>query len=298
MKGKKRPEVTARAAQQSWTWSRDAGAREAMGLVSDVRNGLKKRQQFVYDQNGNWVYCIHGIEDMRPRATQNYIKCDQNVTLEHLLRNNKDVMPYCVRQMEIELQRSNDHSNSKRIWDVMRDEEYQNVIEGKSPEPGQAGAFWRALKVKLKEAAERQRLEEESSLGRSDSYDGRRPAHRSVERREGRGMGRSSRSLPPDKLGRYPSTERMRPAYSSSRGDLYMEAGVSDRYSAPMKSMTARESFQRSLSRKEKAPLSTTTRSYTARSSTPSNASLSMTPQSVTNAYVTARRDSRNSDRR
>merc|ERR1712054_379908 len=102
---------------------------------------------------------------------------------------------------------------------------------------------WRSLKAKLKEAAERQRQEEESSLGPSDSYDDRRPAHRSVERREGRRKGRSSRSLPPEKLGRYPSTERMR--LSTSRGDLYIEPSVSDRYSVAMKSMTARDSFNR-----------------------------------------------------
>jgi hypothetical protein len=73
-KGRKKPEGTHRAAQQSWTWSREEGIREAMGLVTEARAPLKKRQQFVYDQHGNWVYCIHGIEDMRPRATQNYIK--------------------------------------------------------------------------------------------------------------------------------------------------------------------------------------------------------------------------------
>lgn len=164
-RGKRRPEGTHPAAMQSWTWQRDKASRDR--AIEDSKHG--KIQRFVKDQTGAWVYCIHGVEDLRPAATKNYLKCEKAPKKEHIKYNDKVQMPCCIRDnvpgKRDCLKPPNDWPNSKRIWNCLVDEAYEKVLAGESPQPGQAGAFHRSKSSKKRVLMEQEILKDAYERG-------------------------------------------------------------------------------------------------------------------------------------
>lgn len=302
-KSSKRSGYNSRAAKQSWTWSQDSRVRDAMNLNTDP-NAEKVR--YLLGHDGVMRYNMWGAEDLKQGATADCIKCELPPELSHILKNDRSQMPYFLRENDNHGdQRSHNHGRSDRIWDVLRDEAYQKVLNGESPEPGQAAVFRRYWRDQARE------------VGSED------------ESMEYRRM-RSSRSLPPERLGSFTRAlrersagvktnpyehdvgQKVRPATASgsSPPSESKEATLSmasrsvnrsdGRQDAPARSMTARpsraeqsranlgNSHQGGLPQKFRPPSDSGTRSATTRS----EASLSMTPLSITNASLVARKDS------
>lgn len=322
-RGKRRPDGEHRAAKQSWTWSRDKGVREQMNLHDCESAGIKR---FVIDQTGQWVYCIHGVEDLRPAATRTYLKCEKYPKKDHIKFNDKVAMPCCVRDnvpgKEDCLKPPNNWTKSDRIWDVLTDEAYQKVLRGESPEPGQAAVFMRMTKQQNKEQKEREKLKQMYEQGmisepelmkayrqmeaRQDDRNQRARAEEKNDRKA-----RSSYSLPPDRFVGQESGDRngQSTRRGSGNGEIAFAPQAADRTASLAGSQTAREPSSRKSpmmqdpwagTRPDTAPPARPAPVWRARSTTSSRseASLSMTQVSITNSFVPNRRDSKskNSD--
>jgi len=251
---------TTRAASQSWTWVQDPRVREKMELFVDTDPEHKGEQKYSQGADGVKHYNMWGAEDMVKAATKPYIKCEKPPRSSHIGFNDRKVLPWCYRDLE-QKQNSNNTKperseqwESKRIWKCMRNEAYQKVLRGETPEPGQVAAFreyWvrRYKDEKLKESMKEESSEDEPMdlmlcrAGRDN------PQELLVKGRCQPQKMRSARSLPPERCLRRATSPEGVPSpsssYAASRG--YSCA----RLSMPPEKIVRHEDVCRECSRKK-----------------------------------------------
>jgi len=106
------------AAIQTWTWQQDAKVKESLGLEAAPEN---MKQKWSVGADGVRYYNMLGKEDMLPAATKDCIKCDKPARKSLVAYNNRDALPYCVREGPGSKQRPvHKYFQSDRMWAVLR----------------------------------------------------------------------------------------------------------------------------------------------------------------------------------
>jgi len=295
----KRSGYKTRAAAQSWTYAQDARVREDMCLFEDP--GVAK-MKYLLGADGIRRFNMWGGEDLLQGGKSEYIKCDQPPRLSNILRNDKRIMAYCMRDLaqkqQADQKREHHHGHSSAIWEVLRHE----------PSPSESSAAFKEYwKRKL------QRLKEQGELAPSDDDP---TEFQNLERDKEHRRLRPSRSVPPETYRGYDGSQRTRtsdsslsdPSSSSYRGSSTSasQAPISSGATRSRshdngfhRSWTARGSISRDSASQERSTNSGRQKSSSRKggdascqnvtSRTPSEASLSMTPLSITNAMLAAR---------
>lgn len=114
------------AAGQTWTWAQDADVVASTGLFP--------RPEMIYMKaslgaDGKRHPFVWGGEDMLPGATNDYVQCDRPADIDHIIFNDKESFPYCVREGHTEKRPVHDYWRSDRMWDVMYDDPYVNLLQ-------------------------------------------------------------------------------------------------------------------------------------------------------------------------
>lgn len=138
------------AANQTWTWKRGRSAQEALG-TNQQSDEEKMKVKYSVGADGKRYYNMFGIEDLLPPATRSFNRADKPMP-EYLVKyNNKESLPYCVREGEMDDKRAvHENDSSDRVWTVLK---YQD-----SPTPD-----WRVF-GKAKDKTHLKRLDEEAGV--------------------------------------------------------------------------------------------------------------------------------------
>jgi len=83
------------AGLQTWTWAQDPDVKQFWGVADAPRVLSQKYQQGA---NGKRYYNVCGVEDLLPAATKPLIKCELQPSDHVMDRNDRDILPYCVRE--------------------------------------------------------------------------------------------------------------------------------------------------------------------------------------------------------
>lgn len=81
---------------------------------------------------------VFGGEDLRRAATRDCMPSDQPADVDHIIFNDKQNLPYCLREGHTEKRPVHNYWQSDRMWAVMYDEPYIKLLRGEGQQPGQA----------------------------------------------------------------------------------------------------------------------------------------------------------------
>lgn len=125
------------AAGQTWTWAQDPKVVASTGLLP--------RPEVVYlkasvGADGVRRPFVWGGEDLLPGATRDFVKCDRPAEIEHIIFNDKELLPYCLREGPYTEKRPvHEHWRSDRMWDVMYDDSYIDLVRREDEQAGPGG---------------------------------------------------------------------------------------------------------------------------------------------------------------
>jgi len=115
-------------ALQHWTWAQDPKVVAELGCDARPESVWQKYQ---VGADGKRYYNVCGVEDLLPAATQNFFKCDLPPQKENVLKNDRQMLAYCIREGHPQ-RPVHSHWKSDNMWSVMQHEGY--MIQMKSEE--------------------------------------------------------------------------------------------------------------------------------------------------------------------
>lgn len=253
----KRMGYSSRAAASSWQCVHDPKL-SAQLKQADIR------PQMSVAADGLRHYNIWGREDLRKPATKDLLKCERPPDDALIIFNDVAQLPYCLREGLTEKRPVHSYWMSQGIWDCMRDEAYmQQLSIGCMPAEDDPGRQKKYKQTKLSRLREIQGL---AALSDDEAPDVATLTH-------GQRTLRSARSSPPER--------RHADFFACREGS--------------MGNATHRDSGQQSAAPRQRPASASapSSRSAASGSRTPGGASSCMSPVSITNAWVSARRNSK-----
>lgn len=203
----------------------------------------------------------------------------------HIASNNKELLPYFWREGPSEKRPVHAHGKSQRIWDVLRDEAYGQEIKSRhlpaEDDPGQQRKYY-LTKLEMKKEMYGQLSDDElRDLREASRLELMSPWGPNGETRQ-RKLN-TSRSLPPER------PERRH--FPVQKEDGFLQMARSTRPKTAPASETSSRSMRDS---QQQTPQSHQVRAASATSGcrTPGGTSVSMSPVTITGAWVAARRNS------
>jgi len=244
-KSSKRTGYDTEAAKQTWTWAQDLKVIESLGLET---RPVPSRIKFSIGADGQRYFNMFGREDLLPAATRDYIKCDRPARRDLITFNDKERLPYFLRDTQTKKRPVHNHWQSDDMWAVMRNQTYLETLRD---EPLCAGK-------------PRQDTREPSLASEDESVEWMNPTPR---------LGQSKENAPPHGLLRDNYVDEDAPAHkmtpwmaldaASIPGETPRMTTLADSR-GPVSSMTPR-----SVSRCDTTPRSITPRSSIAHGTTP-----------------------------
>jgi len=260
---------TSRAALATWRMDHDPRLSAAL-KKPDIK------PEIITGADGMKYYNIWGREDLRKAATKELIQCDRLPTEALITKNDKEQLPYFVREGHSEKRPVHGHWESSDIWQIMRDEAYMDQMKiGYTPgfdDPGQRKRYYKSRLNRLKELNGLEPLSDEDAMDLPNAPSQQIHGQRRL---------RTSRSLPPER----------RHFTSCARGEIDLNGGLGTSTPRTWTSQ-ARESWQATPRQKAVHASETSSRSMTPRSRSTPGPSSCMSPVSITNAWAAARRNS------
>lgn len=126
-KGGKKIGYNHRAAVQSWTWQQSAGVIES--LREQDNKPAEHVQKWSVGADGNRIYNMFGEEDLLLPARSIVMKSDRPANEDHIIRNDKAQLPYCVREGNAPRREVHQYYESDRMTAVLRYQKPEDIKE-------------------------------------------------------------------------------------------------------------------------------------------------------------------------
>jgi len=239
---------------QTWTWSQDPKVIES---YESSRPAFSK-QKWAVGADGQRYFNMFGCEDLLPAATREYIKSDRPANPVSIAFNDRESLPYFLREGEAQKRPVHEYWRSDRIWAAMRDEATAPAMRDEASQPRFVGKQRDEIRERSLSSEDEESLEWRSSSTcrrsqyKENSPPERLPTNNFVSRRRHPGEFESQKNLawmPVDAPQLQPPMDLRVPGLSMT------PRAVSQRDAIP-RSMMSRGSWERDSTPRSSTPCS------------------------------------------